>query len=295
MKIEQARESDFSEIENIFRNGFLKDSDMYLIHSADHLYVAKDGIQIIGAGGLFTNSLHAKVPKVAIAVEQQHRRKGLGKKIHQKILESHPFYSLGFDGCCFDVDVQAIAFMKALKYRPYLDCLIASIDINADFPNFEDLNKIKLLTFNQVVASGIELNTVLRFLVDRYIESHSWSPVTIQKESADWEEIVLSDINQDMSMVALIDNEVVGASTASLEQDILDIQWIFAKKDSFQLESVILVSLLKEQFRFARNNKISIATLEVDSTEECLFKNVKNLKLVETETWKRFRYSSAVK
>ena len=75
MIIEQAQPSEFAEIEKVFQNCFADDVRMYAVKRAKHLFVAKDDGQIVGAGGLFVNSLHAKIPKAAIAVEVGYRKR----------------------------------------------------------------------------------------------------------------------------------------------------------------------------------------------------------------------------
>jgi len=289
MNILPAQPSDLSDIEKTFANCLAADARMYPVKRATNLFVAKDEGKIVGAGGLFTNSLHAKIPKAAIAVESEYRRKGLGQKIHQAILQSQPGIPLGIDGCCYDNNSTAISFLTQLEYRPYLDCVIPLIDTAADFPRFDEHKNLTLLNFNQAVASGIEMSAILKYLVDKYFESHEWSPVTISKDSPDWEEIAFWGIDNELSLVGLIDGRIVSASTASVDGDVLQIQWPFASASTISEETSLLMSILARQFEFAKQRGLLKATFECDSTEEAMFNIPKKLKVLKSKTWRRFR------
>lgn len=291
MTIETAQPSDFAEIEKIFIDGFADDARMYPIKRSTNLFVAKDNGKIVGAGGLFVNYLHGKVPKAAIAVDFSFHRKGIGQKLHQAILQSNPTIPLGIDGCCFDDDSSAISFLKYLNYQSYLDCYIPVIDTTVGFPAFDYPKNLALLNFNEATSKGIEEKAILRFLVDKYCESHDWNPVTIPKDSPDWEEIAFWGIDKELSILALIDDVLVGVSTASVDEDVLQIQWPFAIATDTKGELELLKTLAEKQFKIAHEKGIKKATFECDSTEEAMFQLPKELKILKSKTWRRFRYS----
>ena len=291
MDIQPAQSSDFFDIEKVFFKCFKNDAQRYPVKKATNLIIVQDNGKIVGAGGLFTNTLHAKVPKAAIAVESEYRRKGLGKKIHQAILQSQPDIPIGIDGCCFDNDLSAISFLSKLNYRPYLDCLIPLIDTSVDFPAFDEPKNLTVLNFNEAVSGGIEMNAILRFLVNEYCESHTWNPVTIPKDSPEWEEIAFGGINKDVSLIGLVDGSIVGASTAGIEGDVLQIQWPFASASDIRGKIALLNLLLARQFKMAQQRGLLKTTFECDSTEEALLHVLKGLKILKSETWRRFRFT----
>lgn len=291
MNILPAQSSDLPDIEKVFFNCFINDARTYPVQRATNLFVAKDNGKIVGAGGLFINSLHAKVPKAAIAVESEYRRKGLGGKIHLAILESQPDIPLGIDGCCFDNNSSVISFLTQLDYRPYLDCFIPIIDTLTEFPTFDEPKNLTLLSFNQAASNGIDMNAILQFLVNKYCDSHAWSPVTIPKDSPDWKEIAFWGTDKDISMVGLVDGLIVGASTASVDGEVLQIQWPFASASNIAGETALLMSLLGRQFKIAKQRGLSKATFECDSTEEAMFHIPKKLKVLKSKTWRRFRFT----
>ena len=293
MTIVPAQISDFTDIEKIFADCFSSEAFMYPIKRATHLFVAKEGQKIVGAGGLFISSLHAKIPKAAIAVESNYRRKGLGRKIHQTILQSNPEIPLGIDGSCYQTDSLALSFISEIGYEPYLNCLIPVVDLSAEFPVFEKPKNLKLLSFNEAALSGVKETAILHYLVNKYCATHSWSPVTIPQDSPDWEEIAFWGIDRDLSLVGLIDGMIVAASTASVDGETLQLQWPFATADGVVGETALLMSLLERQFKTAKERGLLKTTFECDSTEEAMFNIPEKFKILDSKTWRRFRFRTS--
>lgn len=292
MTIESAQPSDLSEIENLFLAGFGADGKMYPIRKAKHLFVAKDKERIVGAGGLFLSVLHGQVPRAVIAVDSEYRRKGVGSKIHEAIVQSRPVMPLGIDGCCYDNDVPATSFMIHLGYQLYLDCFIPVVDTSAGFASFQKPEKLRLLNFDEAASIGIDKSILLRFLVDRYIATHEWSPVTLASDSPQWEAIAFSGIDNDVSLVAVIEGNIVGVSTAGIENEVLEIRWPFAVAATVEVEEGLLKAMIEQQLSIANGKGIKTSTFECDSTEKAMLYFPKTLKILKSETWSRFRFKN---
>lgn len=293
MQITQASESDLIQIASLFLTSFGDSAPMYPVRKPSNFVVAKEGDSLIGSGAIFKSSLHGQVPRVAIAVAPTSRRQGLGSKLHQAILDLKPEAPLGIDGCCYSTDSTALEFMKSLGYISYLDCWIPIIDLTAGLANVESPADLKIETLQQAYDNGIDHKDVLNFLVTKYIDSHHWSPVTIEASSPDWEEIAFEAVDPMMSTIILDENKIVGVSTGWLEKDILQIKWPFAEATAKFSEYSALKSLLDLQFKLALGKNATKATLECDSTEKSMSRLPEDVKVLEFETWCRLRYKSS--
>lgn len=254
------------------------------------LFAAEQDGNIIAAGGLFSNELHDKVPVMAIAVDENFRRKGLASQIHKTILEANPNIPLGIDGACFDCDEQAQGFMKSSNYRRYLDCVTPLIDLNAGIQNIPYSIDFNILTFDEAFKTGFTREVIAEFLAERYSASHHWSPVALLPDDPLWQEICLVKADMSLSALATINGEILGASTANAKDDMLQIIWSYTKEYPLNLQLEILKRLFDFQFKIALSRNLTVAATECDSTDEAMAILPKDLTVLESETWLRFRF-----
>lgn len=288
MTISLAVDSDLPGITELFKRSFGADAKSYPTLRIDGFYVAKTGEDIVGAGKLYRSSLHGNVPIMVIGVEPSYRRQGVGRAIHQAIMDSKPSIPLGIDGCCYETDSGCISFLESLGYESYLDCLIPAVDISS-LPKAGKSEQLEIMTFSKAFQDGVSQREVLRFLVSRYVASHGWSPPSISETDASWEEIALGDIDPEVSMLALSKGTIVGASTGWLEDQALEVQWTYGSGTTAE-QIPIIHALLTSQFQAAHSRNAKRASMECDSTEQALLIVVKGFKIISSESWKRFRY-----
>ena len=282
--------SDYSSIKDIFAGNFGRDSARYEYLRPSNLFATEQDGNIIAAGALFSNELHDKVPVMAIAVDENFRRKGLATKIHKAILEANPNIPLGIDGACFDFDEQAQGFMKSLNYRRHLDCVTPLIDLNAGIQNIPNSIDFNILTFDEAFKAGFTREVIAEFLAERYSASHHWSPVALLPDNPLWQEICLDKADMSLSALATINGEILGASTALARNDMLQINWSFTKQYPLNLQLEILKKLFDFQFKLGISRNLSVAVTECDSTDEAMAMLPKDLTVLESETWLRFRF-----
>lgn len=288
MTIKLADQSDLPRILTLFKIGFGQDEQMYPLHRAQNLFVAKEGTETVGAGAFWQSSLHTKVPRIAITVKESLRRKGIGRDIHHTLINSKdlPF---GVDGCCFDCDTTAISFLTHLGYNPCLDCVMPVVDTTFVFPNIWIPSEVKIQSFKDV-KNTLDRKLILSFLIDRYTQSHSWNPVTLPKDHPDWEDLAFDGIDEDLSLVAIDKNTLVGASTADAQGKELQIHWTFACASEVLAEVNLLKAMIGRQFQLAHERGLKTATMECDSTDPGIFQVNQSLTAISSETWRRFRY-----
>lgn len=288
MNIEPGTKNDHTQIAALFTEAFKQDAFMYPIDRALNLFVAKDNSEIVGAGAFWENPIHAKVPRISIAVKENRRRHGIGTGLHQSLITSKRL-TLGTDGCCFDDDKVAISFLKSLGYNPVLDCYMPVIETSFSFPESDLRSDIQVHSF-KAIANTFPRKVLLEFLVNRYSQTHFWNPVTLAHHDPKWDLIAFDETDESLSLVATHNNSLVGVSTAGADETELEIQWAFAMVDKSISEVEILKSLIGEQLKLAHNQGHKTATLECDSTDPGIFQVGQSMTAISSETWRRFRY-----
>jgi GNAT superfamily N-acetyltransferase len=293
LQILPAQDSDKTLIESLFEDCFGKDAFMYRHRKIEKFKVVKIDGELVAAGAVLLNSMHASVPRVIVAVNSSFRRKKIGTQLHQALIDANPGYPLGYDGCCYDGDLAAIGFMQALGYGGYLDCFIPVIDIKAGIRDLEGISDIQFLTLEDALKSGVNRQSVIQFLQQLYCETHDWSPVSIPAGDPAWDEIALGDADPQLSSVGLYDGKIVAVSTANIDdKNVLQIVWPFAVQVGKYSELSVLRELLSYQFKLATGKAIETTTFELDSNVPSNVKLPASFHILSSETWRRFRYKA---
>lgn len=286
MEIRILGPEDIHEMNLLFSESFRADGAAFSLSQSKIMAVAvKDG-KPVGAGGIFVNPVHQNVPKISIAVRPEHRRSGIGRRIHEFLISSERMTSSVCDGGCFSDDDRATSFMRALGYTEILDCEIATIDLKSPC-ELRSSRNVKRIA--QLLDTEITRNDLLKFLVAHYSETHFWNPVTLSVEDSKWDDLAFRGVDFNLGAALVEAGRLMGASTASRgAKDELRIVWTFASGSTEEQGSTI-ENLLFAQFRWARENGMSHATLEMDSTD-CGLMSVKNkLSIAVSQRWRRFR------
>lgn len=283
-----ANESDLESVTALFAESFGDDADLYPISAAENLVVVKNGTRVTGAGAFFTSLLHTQIPRVAIAVDKSLRRHGIGRLIHNFLASTKPS-TTGFDGCCFDNNISATSFFAKLGYRAYLDCVIPMVDATTGLAGFAIPPGLEVMPL-ELTKDDSSRKAILAILVDGYIRSHHWNPVALKKENPAWESLAFRGVNHELSLVARQGSKVVGASTARIDEGVLQIHWVFAHKSKPPQELEILKSLIATQLALAKTQGITTATFECDSTDQSMSLIPRDLNVLSSKTWRRFRY-----
>lgn len=136
-----------------------------------------------------------------------------------------------------------------------------------------------------IIDSGLERAQWVRFLARRYRETHVWSPVAALSEH-DWDGVV-GEVELGLSVAMVCNGELVGASSALQSQGRLDVVWSFGQGAD---EALQLKDMLGFQLGLARQQGLSQATFEIDSTHPALYQQLDWLKPSHQTVWTRLRF-----
>jgi len=293
--------ADIPNVRAIIKQVFGDEGDDYLswypIVERTRVVIAEYNSDLIGAAVVYHNSLHPYEVVIFIVVEEAHRRQGIGRKLHDAILQAYPFekHHLGIQGDCLQENSQesksAEAFLSAMGYQLVLDCHCVELNIeNFDLtrylaipPKFESL---RIASLEALFAAPTKRQEVFDFLVLRYTEEHFWSPPQ-PKDYPAWKDIVFRRILPELSFALLKDDRIVGVSTAGTSNnDTLDMHWAYISRQYSKEESVALLKyLLAHQFQVARDRSLYKAELEIDTTDKIISALLDWLPICNDKVW----------
>lgn len=259
MQIRPLTEEDLPKVRELMQRSFVIDTDFYLdyypVAPGYTTLIVEVNQTIVGVAAKYYNTTHPLWPRVMVVVDAEHRRQGIGQKLHDETLKAKPpeYKIHGWQAACYQEDQGEQAFMKALGYQPLLDCNIVELDLIKfnQKPNLPvNFQHIKTVTFTELFEAGMKQH-VFDFLVSRYIEEHYWSQ-PVPKEHSTWAS-TLEELRPDLSF-ALMDNGRIIAASSVLKENMnaLDMCWYYASLENGQENAnVFLKFLLAHQFRKA--------------------------------------------
>ncbi|MEM9807441.1 MAG: GNAT family N-acetyltransferase [Cyanobacteria bacterium P01_D01_bin.56] len=250
----------------------------YSLVNRSPIVIAEHQGKLIGAARVYHNSLHPYWVEIVVAVAEEFRRQGLGRKLHEAALQARPLqqHHLGVEGSYDFGNEAAEAFLKALGYQLSLDCHCFELSLEGvDFRSY-------LAPPSQVTSDGFNIKSlrdlflnptkrqeVFDFLVSRYTEEHFWSPPH-PKNHPEWKKVVSDKgILPELSFALLANGQVVGATTAGITgDDTLDMIWAYVSRQYPTDEAILLLKcLLAHQFEAALDRGLSKAEGEIDTTD----------------------------
>ena len=289
MEIRKFIKEDSEVLKGIFEKCFNSASPLRLINPL-HRLVASDDNKIVGGAGLKYSQLHNKVVEIYIAVLPEYQRKKIGSKLHNALIENFPLNKneIAFDSRCFEGQFIQQCFMKKLGYQKYLDCHSCIIDLD-QCENI--LIEYEVKNYSDFLKQDGSLESVKDFLIQRYIEEHSWSPPREISHEI-WKDIIEDIRSQELSVLITNKDQILGASEAREDfsltnEKLLAIGWSYVQKNSNELK--ILKNLLFTQFNMAKEAGHKNAYMEIDSTESIATEILKWLPIKKMEIVERYR------
>ena len=297
MKIEKYNCEEKIEMENFLKSFDLEEAPLYLLDQKT-VVVIKDDSKIFGIAGYRTNRLHSKVLTIDIVVHPDHRRKGIGRKLHEELLNSFklPGNIIGYDGCCDSKKIEIQLFLLKLGYEKYLDCHCIIIDLEKEF---RASSSADVLTLKKLYLNENYKKKVREFYISRYVEEHIWSPTESINHDV-WNDYYDEGNSEELGVVLIKDNTVVGSSFAyesfgkEIEEEddqLLGIGPVYADKKISESELSLVKKLLSHQAYLARKQGHLEAYLEIDSSESVAAELLEWLPIKRSSIFERYRLS----
>lgn len=277
-KIRRMTNADIPDVKTFLQQIYSDERDFYEsyypIKSRIPIVIAEQQGRLIGAAAVYHNSLHPYWVNIMVTVAEDFRKKGLGRKLHEAALQARPLqdYHLGIQGCYYQGNEAAEAFLFAMGYQLRLDCYCIDLNIeNFDFTRHLMLPEkagLSIVSFTELFLSSTKQQEVCNFLVSRYSEEHFWSPPQ-PKDYREWQEIVFDGVRPELSFALIADGKVVGGVSAGVVgNDTLDMIWGYISRQYSTDDAVSLLKcLLAHQFRAASDQGLCKAEVEIDTTD----------------------------
>lgn len=299
LTIREMNQTDIPNVQTFIKQTFEDEEDFYLsyypIVSHIPVVIAEHDKSLIGAAAIYHNSLHPYWVEIIVVVAESHRRKGLGRKLHDAAFQARPLekHHIGIKGCYYQKNKSAEAFLLAMGYQLTLDCHCVELNIkNFDFIRYLAIPS-QMASHNLLIASLKELflvpanqQGVFDFLVSRYTEEHFWSPPQPQ-DRPEWQEVVFDRILPELSFALLEGERIVGAVTAVItNNDTLNIIWGYISRQYATPEAVALLKCLcANQFKAARDRSLYKADMEIDTTDGVSSSLLNWLPICDDKVW----------
>lgn len=299
LTIREMTQADIPNVQTFIKQTFGDEGDFYLssypIVSHIPVVLAEHDKNLIGASSVYHNSLHPYWVEVIVAIAEPYRRQGLGRKLHDAALKARPLekHHIGIKGCYYQGNKSAEAFLFSMGYRLTLDCHCVELNIeNFDFTHHLTIPS-QLVSHNLLIVSLEELflapakqQEVFDFLVSRYTEEHFWSPPH-SKDHPEWQEIVFDGVLPELSFALLEGDRVVGAVTAGITNNTLDLLWGYISRQYSTDEAVALLKCLyAHQFKAARDRTLYKAEMEIDTTDGISSTLLNWLPICDDKVWR---------
>lgn len=253
-------------------------------------FIGKKENRLIAVSGFIKSELHPQSYKTVVAVLPEFRRKYYATKIHQVLIESgEKSPDIKIDACCYSNQVDVQTFIKKLGYEHYLDCHTLELDVDKPFI-VEDSFEVK--SYSELQSSGFDLNTLKTFLINRYIEAHSWNPPR-DKNDPIWNYLRQERSNEELSFAIIKDGLICAASEGHSGVDIrgtnFAIGWYYANQNCGISEIRLLKTLLSNQLSKFKATGASTCYIEMDSSEHTTQELLKWLPIKKMEILERYR------
>jgi hypothetical protein len=257
----------------------------------DYLFVigAFHQLKLVAGLVLFQNPIHPFYLKCSVAVLPEFRHLGLGTNLHTAMMSefSIPEQVYGLEMACYEQNLAGCRFIESLNYQHHFNCVEFELDLSESIlqnsSQKSPFNGLQIHSFEDRVVSK---DNLLNFLVQKYIDSHLWSPVS-DISIEEWDQIVFSDLEASLSYYILIENEVAACSTGCLVDSCLELGWIYVNNPEFQ--SHLFNELLRNQLHKAKLAGALSACLEVDSYQEDLLRIVSTFSFKSKSSWRRYK------
>jgi len=236
--------------------------------------VVRSAGELVGYACVGLNPLHPRWWKPSVVVAVRHRRRGIGRRLHEALLATvtqRPTRE-GLQAGCDSADSQARGFLRALGYQKRLDCRCLTFPLGRAARSREAAALVERagLRLASFAAPAVDHEAVFRFLVARYIHEHPWS-IPVERGHPLWEASATDGIAQELSFVLLAGDRVVAAVSAGREGRNLAIVWAHIEDGWSAAESDLLLKhLIGHQLRQAHLHGLTSADIELDSTHRSL-------------------------
>ncbi|MBT9316212.1 GNAT family N-acetyltransferase [Leptothoe spongobia] len=259
--------------------------------------VAEHQQKLVGVAAVYHNSLHPYWVKILVAVAEDARRQGLGRKLHEAALQARPLqqHHLGVEGDYDFGNEAAEGFLKSLGYQLRLDCHCFELSLEGfNFshelvpPSQVTSNSLKIISLKDLFLTPTKQQEVFDFLVSRYTEEHFWSPPH-PKDHPEWQKVISNKgILPELSFALLANGQVVGATTAGVTgDDTLDMIWAYVSRQYSTDEAILLLKcLLAHQFKAALDRGLSKAEGEIDTTDTVYCSLLNWLPICNDKVWR---------
>ncbi|MEO0373304.1 MAG: GNAT family N-acetyltransferase [Cyanobacteria bacterium P01_A01_bin.17] len=293
--------TDIPNVQMLIKQAFEDEGDDYLsdypILERTRVVVAEYNNDLIGTAVLYHNSFHPYEVGIFVVVAEPHRRQGIGKKLHDAVLQAYPLekHHLGIQGDYVQEDSQekkgAGEFLSALGYQLVLDCHCVEMNIeNFDFTPYlaipSQFSSLRIASLEALFLESTKRQEVFDFLVLRYTEEHFWSPPQ-PKDHPMWKKIISRGVLPELSFALLEGENVVGVVTAVIfDNDTLDMYWGYISRQySTDAAVALLKCLLAHQFKAAHAHNLYKADLEIDTTDKVISALLNWLPICNDKVW----------
>jgi GNAT superfamily N-acetyltransferase len=300
LTIREMAQADIPNVQTFIKQTFGDEGDFYLsyypIVSHIPVVVAEHDKKLVGAAAIRHNSLHPYWVEIIVAVAESYRRQGLGRKLYDAALQARPLekHHVGINGCYYQENYSAEAFLFAMGYQLTLDCHCLELNIkHFDFirhlaiPPQMVSHNLSITSFEELFFATAKQQEVFDFLVSRYTKEHFWSPPHA-KDHPEWQDIVFDRILPELSFALLEGDRVVGAVTAGMiNNDTLNIIWGYISRQYATSEAVALLQCLyAHQFKAACDRSLDKGEMEIDTTDEVSSTLLNWLPIYDDKVWR---------
>lgn len=293
--------ADIPNVQMLIRQAFGDEDDDYLSDNLTsdrvRVVIAEYNSDLIGAAATYHNRLHPYVVGIFIVVAEPYRRQGIGRQLHDAVLQAYPLekHHLAISGDYVQENIQkdqeAEAFLSAMGYQLVLDCHCVELNIeNFDLTHHlaipSKFESLRITSLEALLTAPTKRQEVFDFLMLRYKEEHFWSPPQ-PKDYPAWKDIVFRGVLPEVSFALLEDDHVVGVSTAGISNnDTLDMHWAYISRQYSTDEAVALLKcLLTYQFKTARDHVLYKADMEIDTTNKVKSALLNWLPIYKDKVW----------
>ena len=293
--------TDIPNVQMLIRQAFGDEEDDYLSDNLTsdriRVVIAEHNSDLIGAAATYYNRLHPYVVGIFIVVSEPYRRQGIGRQLHNAVLQAYPLekHHIAISGDYVQEnsqkDKEAEAFLSAMGYQLVLDCHCVELNIeNFNFTRHlaipSQFESLRITSLEVLFTAPTKRQKVFDFLLLRYMEEHFWSPPQ-SKDYPAWKDIVFRGVLPELSFALREGDRIVGVSTARISNgDTLDMHWAYISRQySIDAAVALLKCLLAHQFKAAHAHKLYKADLEIDTTDKVISALLDWLPIYNDKVW----------